>query len=429
MKKFMMTALSTALVFVGAVKAETVIYCGKLVQVEPLKMLESRTIRLAGNTVTAVEDGYQPAGPDDNIIDLKSSTCMPGLMDMHVHLSHEFSSRTYLEKFTLGAPDYAIRATVNAEKTLMAGFTQVRELGDQSYGEAIALRNAIDSGKVPGPRILAAGKSIATTGGHADGTNGRKRDLMYDLGPDAGVVNGPIEAREAVRQRYKHGADMIKITATGGVLSVAKSGQNPQFMMDELEAIVETAGDYGMPVAAHAHGAEGMYRAVLAGVDSIEHGTYMDARTMKLMKKNGTWLVPTLMAPQWAKEKSAIEGFFPEMVRTKAASMGSVMQEKFKRVYKAGVPIAFGTDTGVSAHGDNGREFELMVAGGMPALEAIRSATLYGARLTRTDDRLGRLAPGYLADIVAVPEDPRDDITTMTRVSFVMKGGVVYKSL
>lgn len=420
--------LLTALFVSVSVQAETIMYCGKLVQVEPLKMLERQTIRLQGNTITGVEEGYQAPGQEDEIIDLKASTCMPGLMDMHVHLAHEFSDHVYIENFTMNATDYAIRAVVNAEKTLMAGFTQVRELGDQSHGESIALRNAISKGLVVGPRIIAAGKSIATTGGHADGTNGRKRELTYDLGPAGGVINGPFEAREAVRQRYKNGADMIKITATGGVLSVAKSGQNPQFMMDELESIIATAKDYGMPVAAHAHGNEGMYRAVEAGVDSIEHGTFMDEETMKLMKKKGTWYVPTIIAGRWVAEKSEIDGFFPELVRPKAAEIGPLIQQTFTKAYEEGVPIAFGTDTGVSAHGDNAQEFAYMVEAGMPALEAIQSATWNAAQLTRTDDRLGKLAAGYLADIVAVKEDPREDITTMSRVSFIMKDGVIYKN-
>ena len=407
--------------------AATLLHCGQLVDVDALKVMGESTIRVEGNKITAVESGFVSGASGDEVIDLKSSTCLPGLMDMHVHLAHEYSAHTYIEKFQLNGPDYAIRAVVNAEKTLMAGFTQVRELGDQSYGESIALRNAVDKGLVVGPRIIAVGKSIATTGGHADDTNGRKRSLMFDLGPEGGVVNGPYEARQAVRKRYKNGADMIKITATGGVLSVAKSGQNPQFMADELEAIIATAKDYDMPVAAHAHGTEGIYRAVEAGVDSIEHGTYMDERTMKLMKKKGTWYVPTIMAGNWVQNKATIDGFFPEIVRPKAAAIGPLIKENFAAAYQAGVPIAYGTDTGVSAHGDNALEFELMVEAGMPVLEAIRSATLSAAQLTRTDDKLGRIRSGYLADIVAVPEDPREDVSTMSRVSFVMKDGKIFK--
>ena len=427
MKKRISTLAALGFLASNAAQSATLLHCGQLIDVESLKVLQQQTIRVEGNTIESVTSGYATGTGSDETVDLKQATCMPGLMDMHVHLAHQFSGNHYLEKFQMNGPDYAIRAVVNAEKILMAGFTQIRELGDQSHGESIALRNAVYKGQVPGPRILAVGKSIATTGGHADDTNGRKRNLMFDRGPQGGVINGPFEAREAVRKRYKNGADMIKITATGGVLSEAKSGQNPQFMQDELEGIVATARDYGMPVAAHAHGTEGMYRAVEAGVDSIEHGTYMDERTMKLMKKKGTYYVPTIMAGKWVQEKSEIDGFFPEIVRPKAAAIGPLILDTFARAYKMGVPIAYGTDTGVTAHGDNAQEFAYMVEAGMPALEAIRSATVDGAKLTRTDDQLGTIKAGYLADIVAVPEDPREDISTMTRVNFVMKDGVIYK--
>ncbi len=429
MKKVLMAAAVAGLIGGLPAQAATLLHCGKLIDVASLEMLQKRTIRVEENRIASVAAGYTAPTGEDDVVDLKDSTCMPGLMDMHVHLTSQYAPGTYVERFTLNGPDYTIRAVVNAEKNLMAGFTLVRDLGDKSFGVPLALRNAINKGVVPGPRILAVGKSIATTGGHADPTNGRKRDLTFDAGPEGGVVDGPYEARAAVRQRYKNGADLIKITATGGVLSVAKSGQNPQFMYDELDAIVATAHDYGMKVAVHAHGTEGMYRAVKAGVDSIEHGTYMDERIMKLMKRNGTWLVPTIMAGKWVGEKAKIDGFFPELVRPKAATIGPLMQDNFARAYKAGVPIAFGTDTGVSTHGDNAREFELMVEAGMPALEAIRSATLNGAKLAGVQDTLGTIEPGKLADIVAVPDDPREDITTMMRVNFVMKDGKVYKHL
>ncbi len=420
-------AVATILGLVLPAQAATLLHCGKLIDVSALQVLEARTVRVEQQKITAVDAGFSDPSASDSVVDLTSSTCMPGLMDMHVHLVSQYSPRTYIERFTLNATDYAIRSVANAQKTLQAGFTLVRDLGDRSFGAPIALRNAIDAGVVPGPRILASGKSIATTGGHADPTNGRRRDLSFDVGPHGGVIDSPEEARAAVRQRYKYGADLIKITATGGVLSVAKSGQNPQFMMDELSAIVATARDYQMKVAAHAHGAEGIYRAVKAGVDSIEHGTYMDERAMKLMKSNETWFVPTIMAGKWVAEKAAVDGFFPELVRPKAATIGPLIQDTFARAYKMGVPIAFGTDTGVSAHGENAREFQYMVEAGMPALEAIRSATLYSARLAGVQDTLGSIEAGRLADIVAVPDDPREDITTMMRVHFVMKDGAIYK--
>jgi len=420
-------AMAATLGLVLPAQAATLLHCGKLIDVSALRVLESQTVRVEKQKITAVDAGFSDPSTGDSVVDLTSSTCMPGLMDMHVHLVLEYGPRSYIERFTLNATDYAIRSVANAQKTLQAGFTLVRDLGDRSFGAPIALRNAIDAGVVQGPRILASGKSIATTGGHADPTNGRRRDLSFDVGPQGGVINSPDQAREAVRKRYKDGADLIKITATGGVLSVAKSGQNPQFMLDELMAIVSTARDYDMKVAAHAHGAEGIYRAVKAGVDSIEHGTYMDDRTMELMKSNETWFVPTIMAGKWVAEKASVDGFFPELVRPKAATIGPLIQDTFARAYKTGVPIAFGTDTGVSAHGENAREFQYMVEAGMPALEAIRSATLYSARLAGVEDTLGSVEAGRLADIVAVPDDPREDITTMMRVHFVMKDGVIYK--
>ena len=308
----------------------------------------------------------------------------------------------------------------------MAGFTSVREVGDR-HGLSVSLRKAIQEGRVKGPRIWTSGKSLATTGGHADPTNGVNAVLMGDPGPKEGVVNGIAAARKAVRQRYKEGADLIKITVTGGVLSVAKSGDNPQFTEEEVRAIVETAKDYDFHVAAHAHGAEGMKRAIRAGVRSIEHGTLIDDEAIELMKKHGTYLVPTLMAGEWVTEKAKIAGFFPELVRPKAATIGPKIQGAFARAYKAGVKIAFGTDSGVSAHGDNAREFVLMVEAGMPPMEAIQSATLGAAQLMQVEHELGALEKGKLADVIAVRGNPAEDVKLLQDVAFVMKDGVVYK--
>jgi imidazolonepropionase-like amidohydrolase len=302
----------------------------------------------------------------------------------------------------------------------------VRNLGD-SYNETVALRKAIDAGLTIGPRIFTAAKSIATTGGHADPTNGTNKRIMGDLGPMDGVINGVDEARKAVRQRYKDGADLIKITATGGVLSVAKNGQNPQFMTDELEAIVNTAKDYGMTVAVHAHGIEGMQRAIKAGVSSIEHGTFMDKETITLMKQYGTYYVPTILAGNFVAEKAKIDGYFPALVRPKAAAIGPLIQKTFERAHKAGVKIAFGTDSGVSAHGDNAIEFALMVEAGMKPIDTIISATANTADLLQISDQLGTISSGKKADIVAVIGDPLEDINLLQDIDFVMKSGVVYK--
>jgi imidazolonepropionase-like amidohydrolase len=352
---------------------------------------------------------------------------MPGFMDMHTHISTQNNGpASYMEGFTLNEADFAIKGVMYAEKTLTAGFTTIRNLGDR-YNESVALRNAINKGMVKGPRIYTAAKSIATTGGHADPTNGHSHLIMGDPGPIDGVINGVAEARKAVRQRYKHGADLIKITATGGVLSVAKSGQNPQFMDDELSAIVETAKDYGMTVAVHAHGKEGMLRAIKAGVTSIEHGTYMDEEVFKQMKKYDTYYVPTIMAGAWVAEKAKIDGFFPELVRPKAATIGPQIQKTFAKAYQSGIKIAFGTDSGVSAHGDNGLEFALMVEAGMKPIEAIRSATQNAADLLNVSDSLGTIEVGKLADLVAVKGNPLKQISLLQNVNFVMKDGLVYK--
>lgn len=420
------TSAAAAVLLAAAAPAATLIHAGKLIDGTSSAARQRVTLVVENGRIARVVDGFAEPGAGDTRVDLSQHTVMPGLMDMHTHLSSEQSKDAYSERFRLNTADYTLRSVVYAERTLMAGFTTVRNLGDDGT-ITVALRNAINAGMLRGPRIFTAGKSLATTGGHADPTNGWRADLMGDPGPAEGVLNGPDDARKAVRQRYKEGADLIKLTATGGVLSLAKSGLNPQFNDEELRAVVETARDYGFTVAVHAHGAEGMKRAVLAGVTSIEHGTMMTDEVMSLMKKHGTYYVPTIMAGVFVAEKSKEEGYFPEIVRPKAASIGSLIQDTFARAYKAGVKIAFGTDSGVSAHGDNAREFELMVQGGMPAMQAIQAATMEGARLLRMDKDLGSIEAGKIADIVAVPGDPLADIAVMRQVAFVMKEGKIYR--
>ena len=418
--------VSACAVLAGAapVSAATILQCGKLVDVRAGRVLTDMTIAIDGPSIVRVQQGIQPGAAGDTVVDLRAHTCMPGLIDMHVHLTHEYSATSQIDRFRLDPVDYAFRSVTLTERTLLAGFTTVRDVGGEV---AIALRNAVNRGDVKGPRIYASGRSLATTGGHADPTNGMREDLAEHPTPEEGVINSVEDGRRAVRQRYKDGADLIKITATGGVLSVASSGQNAQFTEDEIRAIVDIAKDYGFRVAAHAHGADGLKRAVRAGVASIEHGTYMDDEGMALMKQHGTYYVPTVIAGKWVEEKSQIPGFFPEVVRKKAAEIGPLIQETFARAYKAGVKIAFGTDSGVSAHGDNGREFGYMVQAGMPPLAAIRSATLDAATLLGQHDKLGTIEPGKWSDVVAVSGDPSSDITAMTRVTFVMKNGVIYK--
>ena len=420
------TLLTALLLITGTASADTLIHAGRLIDVDAGRAYNDRTIRISGNTIAGVESGFTSPRDSDTLIDLSQSTVMPGLMDTHVHLNGQYSANSNLNRFVLNEADYAFDAAKHARITLNAGFTVVRNVGD-AFNVTIALRKAIAAGDVPGPTIFSAAKGLASTGGHGDPTNGWAAHFDADPSPKDGVVNSVEDARRAVRQRYKDGADWIKITATGGVLSVAKNGQNPQFTMEELEAIVDTAADYGMRVAAHAHGTEGMKRAVLAGVASIEHGTYMSEEVMDLMIERGTYLVPTIMAGDWVAEKSAIDGFFPELVRPKAAAIGPIIADTFAKAYRRGVPIVFGTDTGVSAHGDNAQEFALMVAGGMPEMEAIQSATIVAADFLDIGDTHGRISEGYQADIVAVRGNPLEDITLLQDVSFVMKGGVVYK--
>jgi imidazolonepropionase-like amidohydrolase len=403
----------------------TIVHCGVLIDGKSDNTSKVMSVLIDKGTIIDVLEGYMDPGTGDTAIDLNNYTVLPGLMDMHTHLSGESNPKKYMERFTLDLDDYAYQSIRFAERTLMAGFTTVRDLGGPVN---TSLRDAIKKGYLVGPRIFSSGKSLATTGGHADPTNGMKFKLMGDPGPAEGVVNGTPDARKAVRQRYKNGADLIKITATGGVLSVAKSGENPQFKEDEIRAIVETAADYDMHVAAHAHGAEGMKRAVRAGVRSIEHGTLMDEETMELMKERGTYYVPTISAGEFVAEKAMVDGYYPEIIRPKAAKIGPQIKNTFKKAHQAGVKIAFGTDSGVSYHGDNAKEFLYMVEGGMAPMAAIQSATRVAAELLGIEDALGTIEVGKTADIIAVKGDPIKDISALQDVVFVMKDGVVYKN-
>ncbi len=421
-------AVLLLLAFGGHTHAATIIHAGRLIDGRDPTPHGAMSLVIDGGRIVAVREGYVEAAPDDTLIDLRQTTVMPGWMDMHTHLMSEHHKKVYSDRFFMNQADYVLRSTVYAKRTLLAGFTTVRDVGDNGIN-SVSLRKAIDEGWIMGPRIFTSGKALATTGGHADPTNSLKGDFRRDADPVDGVINGVDDARKAVRQRYKDGADLIKLTATGGVLSLASSGQNPQFTDNELRAVVETAKDYNMTVAVHAHGTEGMKRAVLAGVDSIEHGTFITDEVIRLMKERGTYLVPTISAGVWVAEKSEEADYFPDIVRPKAASIGPVARRSFAKAYAAGVKIAFGTDSGVSPHGENAREFELMVAGGMPPMRAIQAATLEAARLLRIDDRLGTLEANKIADVVAVRGDPLEDIRVTRDVVFVMKEGVIYKHL
>ena len=410
----------------GSFGQKTYLHCGNLMDVQTGNVLSQKTIVISENKIIEIQNGYLSGAAEDKIIDLRDKYVLPGFIDMHVHIESESSPKTYINRFTLNDADVAFQSSVYAKKTLMAGFTTVRDLG--GTGVNIALRNAINKGLIEGPRIYTAGKSIATTGGHADPTNGRRKELMGDPGPRDGVINSPEEGKKAVRQRYKEGSDVIKITATGGVLSVAKNGKNPQFTIEEIKAITEIANDYGMLTAAHAHGDEGMQRAIKGGIKTIEHGSYMSEQTMQLMKEYNAYLVPTITAGKQVVEKAKIPGFFPAVVAQKALEIGPLIQNTFAKAYKTGVPIAFGTDAGVFPHGLNAKEFGYMVEAGMPVVEALQSATITNAGLLGMGDELGQLKEGFYADIIAVEENPVKNVQTLEKVVFVMKDGVVYSN-
>lgn len=400
------------------------IACGKVFDSATATVLGPHTIEVTDGRISALKPG-SPAG-GSAFVDHGDQTCLPGLIDLHTHISdNEAGPASYSEGYRLNPGDYALRGALNARKTLRAGFTTIRDLGDTD-GASVAVRNAINQGIAEGPRIYTSGKSIATTGGHADPTNGDRYDLAGKPGPREGVINGPEDAYAAVRYRYKEGSDLIKITATGGVLSYAKNGLNPQFTLEEATAIVAAAKDYGFAVAAHAHGQEGIRRAILAGVTTIEHGSYLEGDLIPLMKTHGTWLVPTLLAGDWVGSRA---DQFPPMIAAKAKAIGPLLSSNFRRAHQAGVKIAFGTDSGVSPHGMNAREFKLMVDAGMPAHLAIQSATRNAAEVLGMSDDLGSLAPGHYADIVVVDGDPLADVSVLERPAMTYKDGVAYPPL
>lgn len=425
MSRVFLAAALSVLALPAAAAEPLALQCGQLFDARTGKVLDARTVVVRDGRIAEVLAGRAEV-PDARSVDLSGHTCLPGWTDLHVHLGSESSPQSYSEGFRLDPIDFAYRSVGYAEKTLLAGFTSVRDLGGEVSPH---LRDAVNQGLVKGPRIFAAGKSIATTGGHADPTNGWNHQLSHLIGPPGpteGVINSIEEARQAVRQRYKDGSDLIKITATGGVLSYAKSGDAPQFTVEEVKAIVDTARDYGYRVAAHAHGTEGMKRAILGGVTSIEHGTYMSDEVIRLMKQHGTWYVPTISAGRFVADKAKIDGYFPEVVRPKAARIGAQIQDTAAKAYRNGVKIAFGTDMGVGPHGDNAREFLYMVEAGIPAATALQSATIFAAEVLGVDDQ-GVIEAGKRADVIAVPGNPVEDINGVLQVGFVMKDGQIFK--
>ena len=403
------------------------IHAGKLFDSEKGEMISNMTVIVSDKKIKEVRKGFKtPKKDQDIVIDLKDSTVMPGFIDLHVHIESEYNREKYMNAFTAEESQIAFSSLKFAKRTLMAGFTTVRDLGGS--GVNISLRNAINKGEVIGPRIFTAGKAIGTTGGHADPTNGWKKSLAGDPGPRQGVINGVDEARKAVRQRYKDGADVIKITATGGVMSIAKNGENPQFTLEEIKAICETAKDYDMIVAAHAHGDEGIQRAVRGGVKTIEHGTLLSEESMRLMIEYGTYLVPTMTAGKEVAAKAKIPGYYNELVVPKALAIGPKIQNTTAKAYRAGVNIAFGSDAGVFSHGKNAKEFRYMYEAGIPVIECLQAATIVNSKILSVDDEIGQIKEGFTADIIATRLDPTKDVKTLENVIFVMKDGEVYKN-
>lgn len=422
-KKFYFILL--AFISTCAFGQKTYIQCGKLIDGVDDKPLEHVTIIVEGNQITDIKDGYVGGGTHDRTIDLKNKTVMPGLIDCHVHLESQSSKSSIIDGFTQTDADIAYHAAVYAKRTLMAGFTTVRDLG--GTGVNISLRNAVAQGLVDGPRIITAGRAISASGGHMDPSVGFRDDVFdHKMGPDDGVADGRDELIKAVRLQIKRGSDVIKIASTGGVLDLSENSSGAEFSIDEIKAVVETAKDYGLRVACHAHGAEGIRRAILGGVTSIEHGSYMDDTDIQLAKQYGTYLVPTIIAGKSVSDSAKLPGYFPPVIARKAIEVGSRIQQTFGKAYKAGVKIAFGTDAGVYPHGKNYLEFGYMVEAGMPPMEAIRAATVNAADLLGMSDKIGSIGKGKYADIIAVDGNPLDDIKCMKNVTFVMKEGKIY---
>ena len=434
MRRLVLAALAgaAALAVSSAVPAQdasraplTYIHAGRLLA-DPAsgRVLSEQTLVVQDGRVVRIEAGYTSA-PGATIVDLKDSFVLPGLIDSHVHITHEQGPNARLERFTRSTSGSAIDGVGFAKKTLDAGFTTVADLG--ATNEAIfALRDGIAAGKVVGPRIIASGSSVTPHGGHGD-ANGMPDDLVPHFRSKS-VCSGADDCSRAVREQIRSGADIIKITATGGVLSPTAAGLGQQFSQEELNAIVRSAHFMGRQVTAHAHGGEGINSFLRAGGDSIEHGTYLDAEGIRMMKANGAYLIPTLMAGDFVMREAAKPNtFFTAAQRAKAAEAGPKMLDMTRRAHEAGVKIAFGTDTGVSAHGDNAGEFVLLVRAGLTPLEAIQSATVVAADHFKLSNEIGSLAPGKAADIVAVKGDPLKDVAELKRVNFVMKGGTVVK--
>jgi Imidazolonepropionase and related amidohydrolases len=389
------------------------------------QVLTEQTLVIRDGRVLEIRSGFSGEG-EGQVIDRRADFILPGLIDSHVHLTGQQNPNSRLEGVTLSDSDRAFVGARHARRTLNAGFTTVADLGGPN--EAVfALRDAIRRGDVPGPNVIASGRAVSIHGGHGD-ANGYRDDILHLLSSDS-ICSGVEDCMRAVRLQVRSGADIIKITATGGVLSNTAAGLAQQFSDEELGAIVGAAHRMGRQVTAHAHGVDGINSFLRAGGDSIEHGTYLDEESIRLFQRPGTYLVPTLMAGDFVyRVASGPDNFLTPAQTAKALEAGPRMLEMARRAHDGGVRIAFGTDSGVSAHGDNAQEFALLVRAGMSPLEAIQSATVNAAEHLRISDTAGRLAPGMPADLIAVSGDPLTDVTELERVRFVMKGGQVFRA-
>jgi len=410
-----------------AVGQKTYIHCGNLIDGISNTPKSKMTIVVENDKIIAIQDGFPEGTENDRVINMKDKTVLPGLIDCHVHLEAEITKSAMIDALQNTDADIAYIAAVNAKKMLLAGFTTVRDLGGS--GVNISLRKAIDKGLTDGPTLYTAGRAISASGGHMDYTDGFRSDIFIRRpDPAMGVADGKDELIKAVRLQFKQGSDVIKIASTGGVLDLSKDGTGAQYSVEEIKAVVETAKDYGLKVACHAHGAEGIKRAIVAGVTSIEHGTFVDQECLALAKSHGTWYVPTLTAGHAVSDSARVPGLYPPVIAQKALEIGPQMERTFSKAYKSGIKIAFGTDAGVFSYDKGYLEFSYMVLAGMPPMEALKTATSSAATLLGISEKTGTITPGKLADIVAVDGDPLQDIKAIGNVKFVMKHGKIYKN-